>query len=72
MNGGVALGLRWVREVLDHAPRIGRDRSDRELRSFLRGSSDGGKLLHAIFDEVLDEPVPTRLSAVLKNPTTSK
>ena len=39
---------------------------DSEIRDFLAGRSDGEKLLHAIYDCVLDEPVPERLLAALK------
>ena len=39
---------------------------DRQIRSFLAGEDDGQELLHAIYDHVLDEPVPERLKALLK------
>lgn len=39
---------------------------DREIRDFVVGKSDGEDLLHAIYDHVLDEPVPERLLALLK------
>jgi hypothetical protein len=39
---------------------------DREIRDFFAGKSDGKDLLHAIYDHVLDEPVPERLLALLK------
>lgn len=38
-----------------------------EIRAFLTGRTNGGSLLHALYDHVLDEPVPERLSALLKN-----
>ena len=38
-----------------------------EIRDFLAGKTDGENLLHAIYDHVLDEPVPERLLAVLKD-----
>ena len=39
---------------------------DRDIRDFVAGMTDGTDLLHAIYDHVLDEPVPQRLRAVLK------
>jgi hypothetical protein len=37
---------------------------DRAIRDFLAGRTDGADLLHALYDHVLDEPVPERLRAV--------
>ena len=39
---------------------------DSQIRGFLAGDNDGEDLLHAIYDHVLDEPVPERLKALLK------
>ena len=39
---------------------------EREIRDFLTGKTDGEDLLHALYDHVLDEPVPERLTALLK------
>jgi len=39
---------------------------DSQIRDFLAGDSHGEELLHAIYDHVLDEPVPDRLKALLK------
>jgi hypothetical protein len=39
---------------------------DRDIRDFLAGETDGADLLHALYDHVLDEPVPQSLRAVLK------
>lgn len=36
-----------------------------QIRHFLAGRTNGGALFHALYDHVLDEPVPERLSAVL-------
>jgi len=47
-------------------PRIARSSIDGEIRDFLAGKSEGEDLLHALYDHVLDEPVPERLRAVLK------
>ena len=40
---------------------------DRDIRDFLAGNSDGEELLHVLYDHVLDEPVPERLSALLRH-----
>jgi hypothetical protein len=39
---------------------------DSQIRAFLAGDNDGEDLLHAIYDHVLDEPVPERLRTLLK------
>lgn len=39
---------------------------DSQIRAFIAGDNDGEDLLHAIYDHVLDEPVPARLQALLK------
>lgn len=38
---------------------------DRDIRDFLAGKTDGEIVLHALYDHILDEPVPQRLRAVL-------
>ena len=43
-----------------------RSSTDREIRDFLNGRNDGEDLLHALYDHVLDEPVPERLTALLR------
>jgi hypothetical protein len=40
--------------------------TEREIRDFLDGKTNGEDLLHTLYDHVLDEPVPERLSALLK------
>ena len=40
--------------------------TEREIRDFLNGKTDGEDLLHALYDHVLDEPVPERLTALLR------
>jgi len=40
--------------------------TEREIRDFLDGKTDGGDLLHTLYDHVLDEPVPERLTALIK------
>jgi Anti-sigma factor NepR len=40
---------------------------DNQIRAFLAGDSHGEDLLHAIYDHVLDEPVPERLRTLLKS-----
>lgn len=39
---------------------------DREIRLFLNGENDGSELLHGLYDDVLDEPVPSRLTDILR------
>ena len=39
---------------------------DREIRDFLAARTDGEDLFHALYDHVLDEPIPERLRAVLR------
>lgn len=39
---------------------------DRDIRDFLAGKNDGEDLLHALYDHVLDEPVPERLKGLLR------
>src|SRR5690349_15703845 len=36
---------------------------DRDIRDFLAGKTDGEDLLHALYDHILDEPIPDRLRA---------
>jgi hypothetical protein len=40
--------------------------TEREIRDFVTGKTDGENVLHALYDHVLDEPVPERLTALLK------
>ena len=40
--------------------------ADHEIRDFVAGRTDGEELLHALYDHVLDEPVPERLLALLR------
>ena len=40
---------------------------DRDIRDFLAGKTDGADLLHALYDHVLDEPVPQFLRDVLRD-----
>jgi len=47
-------------------PQIVRYSVDQDIRDFLAGKNDGEELLHALYDHVLDEPVPERLRALLR------
>jgi hypothetical protein len=38
-----------------------------QLLDFLDGRTDGEELLHALYDYILDEPVPERLRALLRD-----
>jgi len=37
-----------------------------ELERFLTGESDGGPLFQALYGEIVDEPIPERLLAVVR------
>ena len=37
-----------------------------QLLDFLDGKTDGEELLHALYDHVLDEPVPERMRALFR------
>src|SRR5438445_6537303 len=54
-----------IKSLPEH-PRIAVSCVDRDIRDFLAGKSDGEGLLHALYDHVLDEPVPERLRALLR------
>jgi len=47
-------------------PRVAMSLIDRDIRDFVAGKNEGEELLHALYDHVLDEPVPERLRAVLR------
>jgi hypothetical protein len=47
-------------------PRIAMSWIDKNIRDFLAGRNEGQDLLHALYDHVLDEPVPERLRGVIK------
>ena len=47
-------------------PRVAMSWIDRDIRDFVAGKNEGEELLHALYDHVLDEPVPERLRAVLR------
>jgi Anti-sigma factor NepR len=56
----LAAKCRSVEPIIVKAP------VDRDIRDFLDGRSDGEDLLHALYDHVLDEPVPERLRTLLR------
>ena len=47
-------------------PKAPRCSVDRDIRDFLSGKNDGEQLLRKLYDHVLDEPVPDRLTALLR------
>ena len=53
-------------KCLSVEPKIALSSVDRDIRDFLAGNTDGEDLLHALYDHVLDEPVPERLRALLR------
>jgi hypothetical protein len=40
--------------------------TEREIRDFLNGKTDGEGLLRRLYDNVLDESVPERLTVILR------
>ena len=42
------------------------DLIEEQIIDFLDGRTDGEELLHALYDRVLDEPVPERFRALFK------
>lgn len=48
-------------------PLFGMSLIDQDIRDFLDGKHAGEALLHALYDHVLDEPIPERLRALLKH-----
>jgi hypothetical protein len=57
-----------TQELIRKAPRmrLPRATSRRALADYLSGCGDHSLLLHALFDDVLDEPIPRRLSKMLR------
>lgn len=45
---------------------VNRGPVDRRIRAFLAGETHGEELLHALYGHVAAEPVPERLTALLK------
>lgn len=39
----------------------------REIERFLKGETDGELVLHALYGDTANEPIPDRLLAVLRN-----
>jgi hypothetical protein len=60
------LAMRLAMKRRAARPRIAMSSIDKDIRDFLAGKSDGKDLLHALYDYVLDEPVPQRLRAQLE------
>ena len=40
---------------------------DRKIRSFLAGDTDGTLMLGALYGDTIDEPVPARLTALMRH-----
>jgi hypothetical protein len=47
-------------------PQIAKPSIDCQIRDFIAGRTNGEGVLHALYDHVLDEPVPQRLRALLQ------
>jgi hypothetical protein len=41
--------------------------TDRQIRLFLNGDSDGRELLRGLYGDAVDEPIPARLRGVLRH-----
>ena len=52
--------------VRHHNDHHGRGPVDRRIRAFLSGKTHGEDVLHALYGNVADEPIPERLRAILK------
>lgn len=39
---------------------------DTEIRAFLHGGTNGESVLHALYDHVLEEPIPEAMRAILR------
>ena len=48
-------------------PPIDKRLVERQMRRFLAGKTNGDELLHALYDHVLEEPIPQRMRDLLKN-----
>jgi hypothetical protein len=53
--------LRWTDIETDALPSV----AD-EIRAFVEGETNGEPLLHALYDHVLEEPIPARLLEILR------
>jgi hypothetical protein len=40
---------------------------DQQIRAFLNGDDDGAELFRGLYGDVVDEPVPARLTALLRS-----
>jgi hypothetical protein len=43
-----------------------RSSTEEQIADFLDGRTHGEELLHALYDHVLDEPIPPRMKALLQ------
>jgi hypothetical protein len=50
-------------------PEFLQDSVEEQIADFLNGRTHGEELLHALFDHILDEPVPERLRALFNRHT---
>jgi hypothetical protein len=50
----------------DFEPEFLSDSTEEQIIDFLDGRTHGEDLLHALYDRVLDEPVPERMRALFK------
>lgn len=59
----------YLNTVLSAAPEfeIARPSVEDQIADFLDGRTHGEELLHALYDHVLDEPIPPRMKALLQD-----
>jgi hypothetical protein len=53
-------------EPQTQAPLPGARQIDRQIRDFIAGQTDGAELLHALYDHILEEPIPQRMRSLLQ------
>jgi hypothetical protein len=55
------------RDVSEEDTSTSRDSFEKKIKDFLDGRSHGEDLFHALYDRVLDEPIPARMRALFKD-----
>jgi hypothetical protein len=58
--------LKTISPTSRQSGNVNRGPVDRRIRAFLAGETHGEELLHALYGHVAAEPVPERLTALLK------
>ena len=55
-----------IRPIAFSGARFLRSSLEDQIADFLDGRTDGESLLHALYDHVLDEPIPERMRGLFK------